>query len=1008
VPASELPTGTVTFLFTDIESSTSRWEHHPETMMAALARHHVLLHEAIAAHGGRVFQVVGDGFCVAFATAPAAVAAADAAQAALHAEPWDAQIGPLRVRMALYTGTAEAAGDDYRSGPPLNRVSRLLSTGHGGQVLIAQTVHGLVHDALPPGATLLDHGEHPLRDLSRPERIYQLLSPRWPADRRPLKTLATRPNNLTAQPTPLVDRTQDVESLRQLLSEQGVRLVTLIGPGGTGKTRLSLQVAADLLDQFESGVYFVALAPIDDPTLVAATIAQALRVPETAGQPLLETLKSHLAGQRLLLVLDNFEQLMPAAPLLAELLLACAELKLLVTSRAGLHLRGEREYPVPPLALPDPRELPPAEQLSQYAAVELFVQRALAVQPDFAVTNQNAAAVAEICARLDGLPLAIELAAARIKLLPPQAILARLEHRLQILTGGSRELPARQQTLRGAIGWSYDLLSPAEQMLFRRLAVFVDGCTLEAAAAVCGDDLGVDLLDGMGSLVDKSLLRPAAAAGDSTDPRFAMLQTIREYALECLVASAEAGVVRERHARYYLQLAEAADLRLGGAEQSGWLERLETEHANFREALVWSLAPEGAAALGVQLAGALWHFWWAHGHLSEGRRWLEATLPRGTGAPAAARARALHGLGNFALPLGDYPRALACYEEALALRRELGDQAGSAMLLNNLGFLAQDRGDSQRAMALHEEALALRRAVGDQAGIALSLYNLGDIARDGADYPRAVALLEESLALRRAEGDTRGIAASLQTLGDVARCQGQYGRAVELLDESLRLLEEIGDKLGRAASLDLLAAVALDQGDDERATALATRSLDLWRELENKLGIATAQRILGDLACRRGDTAEASKLLADSLALFRALGTKLGIALALHRLALAAGRQGDWTGGAARCAESLALRWELGEQRGVAECLEGLGLAAVAVASWRRAARLFGTAESLRSAIGAPLPPAEQAPYVRALAATRAALGAGPFNDLLASARSGSLDEAIREALEPTAARTED
>jgi predicted ATPase/class 3 adenylate cyclase/uncharacterized protein HemY len=957
----EQPTGTVTFLFTDIEGSTSRWEHQPEAMKTALARHHVLLRETIEGQGGYVFQIVGDAFCAAFATASAALAAADAAQYALHVEPWG-ETGALRVRMALYTGEAEASDGDYHSGPPLNRVSRLLSSGHGGQILLSLPTYSLIRDALPQGSDLRDLGEHYLRDLSWPEHIFQLVSPNWPADTRPLKTLNTRPNNLAMQPTALVGREQDVAAVQEMLARDDVRLVTLTGPGGTGKTRLALQVGAELIDGFEDGVYFVALDFVFDPHLVAPTIAQTVGVREGEGAALVETLKEYLRTKHILLLLDNFEQIVAAAPLVADLLSACPRLKIVATSRTVLRLRGEHEYPVPPLVLPDPKHLPPAERLSQYAAVALFVERALAVKPDFAITNENAAAVAEICARLDGLPLAIELAAARIKLFPPPAMLARLQSRLSLLTGGGRELSSRQRTLRGAIDWGYNLLSAPEQNLFRRLAVFVGGCTLEAAAAVCDadGDLGIDILDGVASLVDNSLLRQAGMGEQTGEPRFLMLETLREYGLECLTAGGEAADIRRHHAEHFLRLAEEAEPRLIGAEQAVWLDRLETEHGNLREALEWSKTAADDVETGLRLAGALSRFWWVRGHLSEGRRWLETMLAGGGTAPAAVRAKALHAAANLALPHGDYERATALYEEALALRRELRDTRG----------------------------------------IALSLYNLGNIAKDHGDYARASSLYQESLGLRRELGDPLEIAASLQNLGDIARYEGDYERATTLLEEALALRRTLRDKMGTAAALSNLGQVAQDRGDYAQASALLEESLALFRELGTKLGVATSLQSLGDVARHQGDYAQASTLLEESLALFRELGTKFGIALVLASLGVVSRYQGKYARATALLKDSLTLRQELEDERGIVDCLEALGMIASAEGQPSRAVRLFGAAEALREAIHVPLPTSERVNYVRSLAATRAVLGSQEFAVALAEGRAMVLDQSLAYALD--------
>ena len=467
---ADLPTGTVTFLFTDVEGSTKLWERYPEAMRASMARHDEVLLGVMESSGGFVFKTVGDAFCVAFPSAPHALEAALAAQRALLSEGQE-KTGPLRVRMALHTGSADERGGDY-FGPPVNRVARLLSAGHGGQILLSSATKELVRDALPEGASLSDLGERRLKDLFRPERVFQLIAPELPTSYPPLKSLDARTNNLPAQPTPLVGRESELGEVRDLLRTEGVRLLTLTGPGGIGKTRLGLQVAAELLDKFEDGVFFVALATITDPALVASAIAEPLGVVEAGDQPLEEGLKDFLRSKELLLLLDNFEQVLGGAPLVGELLSACPKLNVLATSRSVLRVYGEQEYPVPPLELPRPGRLPPIDRLSQYEAVRLFIERAKAASPNFSVTDENAPAVAEICMRLDGLPLAIELAAARIKLLTPGAMLERLGSRLKLLGGGSRDLPERQRTLRGTIEWSHALLEEGERMLFARLAVF--------------------------------------------------------------------------------------------------------------------------------------------------------------------------------------------------------------------------------------------------------------------------------------------------------------------------------------------------------------------------------------------------------------------------------------------------------------------------------------------------------------------------------------------------------
>src|ERR671910_104699 len=522
------PTGTVTFLFTDIEGSTKMWEGHPQAMQGALARHDEILRRLIQDRGGYVFKTVGDAFCCAFSTAPDALEPALAVQRALSGEEWEAT-GPLRVRMALHTGAAEERDGDY-FGPPVNRVARLLSAAHGGQVLLSLPTHEMVRDQLPAGMNLAELGEHRLKDLFRPERVFKLLAPELPSEFPPLRTLEAYRNNLPLQPTPLVGREKEVSEVCALLQRDETRLLTLTGPGGTGKTRLALQAAADLLEDFPDGTFFVPLATLTEADLFFSAVAETLGVKETGEQPLFESLKDYLSERRLLLVLDNFEQVLEAAPAVTELLAVTPDLKVLVTSRAPLRLYGEKDYAVPPLSIPDVRHLPDLKTLSQYEAVRLFIERAKSTKVDFEVTDENAPAVAEICVRLDGLPLAIELAAARIKMLPPRAMLQRLGSRLKLLTGGARGLPERQRTLRGTIEWSFALLDEGEQVLFGRLAVFSGGRTLEAIEAICdtNGDLPVEAFDGVSSLLDKSLIRQEE--GPNGEPRFVMLETVHEFA----------------------------------------------------------------------------------------------------------------------------------------------------------------------------------------------------------------------------------------------------------------------------------------------------------------------------------------------------------------------------------------------------------------------------------------------------------------------------------------------
>ena len=810
---TELPEGTVTLLFTDIVGSTRLVQVLGERYPVVLEEHRTLLRAAFQMHGGVEVDTQGDGFFVVFARAVDGVAAAVAGQRALAAHAWPAD-GVVRVRMGLHTGEPVRAGNGY-AGLDVHRTARLSAAGHGGQVLLSESTRALVEHTLLPDVTLRELGEHRLKDLSRPEHVYQLVIAGVPNDFPALRTLEARPNNLAIQPTALIGRERDIEIARGILLRPDSRLLTLTGPGGAGKTRLGLQVAADLIDHFEHGVFFVALASISDPELVASTIGQTLGIPDAAGHPLPERLKQHLRDRQLLLVLDCFEQTLAAAPLVADLIGACPRLKVLITSRAVLRIRGEKDFPVLPLALPEPGAHLATTDVSRYPAVALFIERARDVKPDFAVTTDNAAVVVEICRRLDGLPLAIELAAARARLLSPRAMLARLERRLTLLTGGARDLPVHQQTLRGAIAWSYDLLTEGEQHLFRRLAVFVGGCALPAAEAVCREQ-AADLLDLLSSLVDKSLLRQDEHEGE---PRFSMLETVREYAVERFEATAGDEPLRKRHAEYFLAFVEQASGQLTGPQQRTWLERLEREHDNLRAALDWAVEqPE--PELTLRLAGALGRFWEVHGHLNEGQRRLEKALSRCTTASPSIRSAALQAAGILAFVRGDYDRAVALHEESLALRRTLADRAGIAASLHNLSRVRIYQGDREGAETMCAESLALRRELGDVRGIALSLNTLGVIARNRADHVRARTLYEESLALFRQIGDRWGTGLLLNNLARVARDVGDWAGAGARCTESLELFQEVGDRHGISWVLGNLAIVASSAGDWERSARL--------------------------------------------------------------------------------------------------------------------------------------------------------------------------------------------
>jgi predicted ATPase len=694
------------------------------------------------------------------------------------------------------------------------------------------------------------------RDLAR-----ELATIRDHISERPARQAETRPTNIPVQRTGFVGREKEVAAATELLLRQDVRLVTVTGPGGIGKTRLAVEVANGLVERFPSGIHFVPLSPLRDPDLLASVIVQTLGVREAGGQSPLEILKKNLQDSLrapMLFVLDNFEHLIQAAPTVAELLAMGPNLKILVTSRAALHVYGEHEFPVPPLALPDSRSVPPVEALSQYPAVALFIQRAVAAKPDFELNRENATAVIEICTRLDGLPLAIELAAARVKVLSPSSMRTRLASRLQLLTGGSRDLPQRQQTLRAAIDWSYDLLSPPEQKLFRRLSVFVGGSTLEGVEAVCDtkSDLDLDLLDGMASMVDKSLLQQMEERNGES--RFVMLETIREYAREKLEASGEYALTKRSHAAYCLVLAEEAAAEQSGGERGEWLERFALEHDNFRAGLEW-LTETGDAEWGLRLGGALFHFWEAREYLAEGRDRLGKLLKlAGAAVPTKARARVAFAAGVFASEQGDHASADALMRESLDIARQLGDTQGVAVSLNALAVLARDRGEVVVAHSLCQESLAVWRELGDQKAVARSLSNLANVVTLQGDHARARSLYVECHLIFQGLGDRTGVAWSLNHQGDVARDQGDSATARTLYEQGLAIFRELGDSWGIAGTLADLGTLAREQGDCPAAHTLYRESLRIFRELEHKRGIA---RLLECFACSAAVQLQAERSL---------------------------------------------------------------------------------------------------------------------------------------------------
>jgi predicted ATPase/class 3 adenylate cyclase len=781
--AGHLPSGTVTFLFTDVEGSTALLTQIGKDAYGdLLAEHHRLIRGAVGDGGGSEVDTQGEAFFAVFPGATDAVTTAARLQHELTS-------AGLQVRMGIHTGQPSVASTGY-VGLDVPRAARIAAAAHGGQTLLSATTRELVEDELPVGVAVRDLGEHRLKDLTRPQRLSQLviagLANEFPA----LRTLENSSTNLPVQATPLIGREREVAAVTALLSRADVRLLTLTGPGGSGKTRLGLQAAAELLEDFQRGVYLVALESVADPEQVLPTIAQTVGVKETSATPIANTLKEFLADKQLLLLLDNVEQLVEAAPQLADLLIAAPQLKLLVTSRTPLHVSGEHEFPVPSLSLPDPSKLPEIASLSRYESVALFLERAQAVKADFAVTDGNAPAITEICVKLDGLPLAIELAAARGKLLSPQALLARLEQRFDLLVGGPRDMPSRQQTLRATIDWSYDLLSPTEQTLFARIAVFAGGFTLEAAEAVSGAD---GLLAGLSTLIDNNLLRQEEQPGG--EPRFTLLETIRAYALERLDELEEREEATSRHADYFCMLAERIYREGWTLVTVDWAAH-ERELDNVRTALEWLEACDDVERT-TRLAANVPFV--RLGHLAESWEWCERSLGRLPEVSRPTRLRILRVAAHVAFFRRDLTAARGWAHEALLLSRELGDRLDEGLALWILSTIAAEVGDAYEDLA--SSAAAIFRELGADVALLALMHDDGLRAIDTGDYPRARAALDASLERARAMSARDEICNDLTDLGVLALYERRFDDALRLFGESL--------PLARQSSWDILVAWGL-------------------------------------------------------------------------------------------------------------------------------------------------------------------------------------------------------
>jgi predicted ATPase/class 3 adenylate cyclase len=827
------PTGTVSFLFTDIEGSTRLLQQLGASYRDVLQEHRRILGVAFEAAGGRIVGTEGDSLFVAFPQATAAVRAAAAAQEALARSAWPGGID-LKVRMGIHTGEADLSEGSY-VGLDVHRAARIAAAAHGGQVLLSATTVELASDAFSEALRVRDLGQHRLRDLSRAQHLYQLVIGNLASDFPPPKTDRPAIDSLPVQLTSFIGRERELAQAAGLL-ESG-RLLTLVGPGGSGKTRLALELAGRLAERFPDGVRYVPLAAFSESEMVPAAIGQALQLLEAGRghEPIDERLRQYVRNRELLLVIDNFEQVLAAAHVLSDLLGSGAKTRMIVTSRAALRVAGEQEFRVPPLGLPDPDRAPNAKSLSEFEATALFIQRASVVRPDFVVTGENAPAIAEICRRLDGLPLAIELAASRVRILTPQAILRRLGRRLVLLSGGSVNLPARQQTLRAAIEWSHQLLTPDEQRLFARLAVFAGGGALDQIERVCGptqEPPGIDVLEGLTSLTDKSLLNATEDYGG--EPRFGMLQTIREFASERLSDGGEEDAVRDRHLEAYASLAAEGAPNLLRSGRREWLDRLELELDNFRAALDWALA-QPDLELGLRLGAALWRVWQMRGHLGEGREWLDRLVKRARSSglidPALLMA-AFEGLGGIAHWQGDQVAQREYYGEALQLARASGDPAAIGEALYDLSYAFElwsepPHNDPEIPRRLLDEAMTHFEAIGDVGGIGRVRHARGVQAffRGDPEGGRRESLA--ALTIHRKTDEVHYIGWSSSILGLSQIQLGDVEQGVAAIKDALRVFAAARDISGIAGMLEHLGNIALQQGDEQRGIRLKGASAGL-------------------------------------------------------------------------------------------------------------------------------------------------------------------------------------
>lgn len=913
------PEGQVTFLFTDIEGSTKLSQQFPDKLPAALEKHHSILIKEIESNNGFIFQNVGDAFCCAFGSSEDAVKAAIEIQLNLANEKWDE--AEITVRIGIHCGNAEWNGRNYMGYITLARAARVMSAAYGGQILVSNDAYESLKDnsftVNERDFSFRDLGERRLKDVILPIRLYQVIGAGLREDFPPLMTLDARPNNLPIQLTSFIGREKEMKDVKEALKLN--RLVTLASAGGSGKTRLALQTAAEVIDEYENGVWFVDLAAVNDPALLLSTMIDALGIEEESKKTEERSLIDFLKDKEILILLDNCEQLIDTcADLTERLLSSCPNLKIIATSREALNCAGEQTYRIPSLTQPEPNSADTPEQLAQYESVRLFIERALAVNPAFRITNENSTALAEVCSRLDGIPLAIELAAARTRVLTVDKIHERLDDRFNLLTGGRRTALPRQQTLRALIDWSYDLLSEKERILWSRLSVFSGGWTLEAAEVVCSDETisKIEILDLLGQLTEKSVI-----IFDETRNRYRILESIRHYGIEKL---SDGNEIFLRHLNYFSELSERAVPELSGVNTKLWMDKIDVDHSNFICAIEWSVKNNNSEK-GAVIASALGRFWSTKGHYSTGIRLNENILQSYGALSESLKSTLLNWIGVLKYSQGDYEQAKKYSEESLDIFREIGDKKGISDSLNCLGRISVNQGDYEKGKKYSEESLAIKIEINDKKGMADSINNLGAVSYYHGDFEQAKKYFAENLDIRKTLGDKKGMALSLNNMGGILYTQGEYEQARKYFEESLNIKKEIGGKNGIADSLNNLGSLSTFQGDYEQAKKYYEESLAIRKEIGDKKGIADSLNNLGSLLSYQGEYERAKIYSEESLAIRKDIGDKKGVADCLINLGGLSTFRGEYEQAKKYSEESLVICNDLGDRIGAAESMNNLG-----------------------------------------------------------------------------------